>query len=165
MSMQDNSRLHSLVMSSPIGELTLVADQDSIYEIRFGHDDCATVPRTNAILELAKQQLEQYFVGGRQHFDLSMRPQGTLFQQQVWRELLMVGYGELASYQDIAIAIGNPKAVRAVGAANGRNPIPIVIPCHRIIGSNGKLTGYAGGLRIKEQLLGLENAGSKGGLL
>ncbi len=163
--MQDSNNLFSLVMSSPIGELTLVADQDCLCEIRFGRDDCATIPRSNSVLETAQQQLQEYFAGSRQSFDLPLRPHGTSFQQQVWRELMTVDYGELASYQDIAVSIGNPKAVRAVGAANGRNPIPVVIPCHRIIGSNGKLTGYAGGLNIKEQLLRLENAGGKGSLL
>ncbi len=165
MSKSEAKTLHSLVLSSPIGKLTLIADHQSLREIRFGHDDCATVPHSNPVLDQASQQLQEYFAGRRQHFDLPLQPRGTAFQQQVWKQLLTVDFGELASYQDIATAIGNPKAVRAVGAANGRNPIPIVIPCHRIIGSNGKLTGYAGGLGIKEKLLRLENAGAKGSLL
>lgn len=152
-------------MDSLIGKLTLVADDKGLHEIRFGADDCATIPRTNPVLEKTRQQLQEYFSGQRQDFDLPLKPQGTEFQQQVWKALQKVGYGVIASYQEIASRIGKPKAVRAVGAANGRNPIPIVIPCHRIIGSNGKLTGYAGGLDIKEKLLRLENAGGQGQLL
>lgn len=165
MAKSDSKTLHSKVISSPIGKLTLVADEQFLREIRFGDDDCATVPHTNAVLDQVDQQLLEYFNGERKCFDLPLAPQGTSFQQQVWKQLLTVGFGELASYQDIATAINNPKAVRAVGAANGRNPIPIIIPCHRIIGSNGKLTGYAGGLGIKDQLLTLESAGGQVSLL
>lgn len=165
MSKSDNKILHSKVISSPIGQLTLIADNQFLREIRFGDDDCATVPHSNAVLDKVNQQLQEYFDGKRKHFDVPLGPQGTEFQQQVWKTLLTVDFGELASYQDIANAIDNPKAVRAVGAANGRNPIPIIIPCHRIIGSNGKLTGYAGGLDIKDKLLTLENAGGQGQLL
>lgn len=165
MANSDTPTLYSLVMSSPIGDLTLVADASGLREIRFGNDDCATVPRANEVLRQAQQQLQEYFAGQRKNFDLPLHPQGTEFQRRVWQALRKVGHGTIASYQDIANAIDNPKAVRAVGAANGSNPIPIVIPCHRIIGSNGKLTGYAGGLDIKEQLLRLENAGGQGQLL
>ncbi len=165
MAKSDSKGLHSKVIGSPIGKLTLVADHQFLREIRFGDDDCATVPHTNAVLDEASQQLQEYFKGERKRFDLPLAPQGTAFQQQVWKQLLTVGFGELASYQDIASAINNPKAVRAVGAANGRNPIPIIIPCHRIIGSNGKLTGYAGGLGIKDKLLTLEGAGGQAQLL
>ena len=165
MAKSDNKTLHSMVVSSLIGKLTLVADEQFLREVRFGDDDCATVPHSNAVLDKVDQQLEEYFDGRRKHFDLPLGPQGTAFQQQVWKQLLTVGFGEVASYQDIATAIDNPKAVRAVGAANGRNPIPIIIPCHRIIGSNGKLTGYAGGLDIKDKLLTLENASGQGQLL
>src|SRR5690606_2858665 len=101
---------------------------------------------------------DEYFSGSRREFDLSLAPRGTAFQQRVWAELLQVGYGRTASYADIARAIGNPKAVRAVGLANGRNPIPIIIPCHRIIGSSGTLTGYGGGLPMKQKLLEIEGA-------
>lgn len=165
MSKSDTESLFSQVMTSPIGKLTLIADKQYLREIRFGDDDCATIPHSNAVLDRTRQQLQEYFAGQRRHFDLPLKPQGTNFQQQVWKALLAVDFGELASYQDIARIIDNPKAVRAVGAANGRNPIPIIIPCHRIIGSDGKLTGYAGGLRIKQQLLRLEDAGAKGSLL
>ena len=103
-----------------------------------------------------KQQLEQYFAGQRQQFNLPLDFQGTDFQQRVWRALLTIPYGETRSYKDIALQIGNEKAVRAVGAANGRNPISIIAPCHRVIGSGGALVGFAGGLDKKQILLSLE---------
>ncbi|MXZ19535.1 MAG: methylated-DNA--[protein]-cysteine S-methyltransferase [Caldilineaceae bacterium SB0665_bin_25] len=107
------------------------------------------------LLEEVRRQLDAYFAGDLRCFDLPLDPEGTPFQRQVWQQLLSVGYGQTASYQDIAVAIDNPKAVRAVGAANGRNPVAIIVPCHRIIGSGGraKLTGYGGGLWRKEWLL------------
>jgi methylated-DNA-[protein]-cysteine S-methyltransferase len=104
-------------------------------------------------LEECLAQIDQYFQGTRQEFSLQLAPEGTDFQQQVWRELSKIPYGQTASYLDIARAIGNEQAVRAVGAANGQNPISIIIPCHRVIGSDGKLTGYGGGLWRKEWLL------------
>ncbi|GFD78714.1 hypothetical protein KUL118_15760 [Tenacibaculum sp. KUL118] len=113
---------------------------------------------TNAITDAACRQLQAYFDGNLREFDLPLSPKGTAFQNQVWHALKQVKYGETASYLDIAKAIGNPKAVRAVGMANGRNPIAIVVPCHRIIGSNKTLTGYAGGLSRKQYLLNLEGA-------
>ena len=102
------------------------------------------------------KQLDKYFAGKLRKFSLDLAPQGTLFQREVWDALLQIPYGETRSYQDIAYAIGNPKAVRAVGNSNARNPIAIIIPCHRVIGANGKLTGYAGGLAYKRALLDLE---------
>ena len=113
---------------------------------------------SNEITDEACRQLKAYFEGELREFDLPLAPKGTVFQNQVWRALQQVKYGETASYLDIAKAIGNPKAVRAVGMANGRNPIAIVVPCHRIIGSNKSLTGYAGGLPRKQYLLNLEGA-------
>ena len=112
----------------------------------------------NAITEAACSQLQAYFDGTLREFDLPLCPKGTAFQNQVWDALQHVKYGETASYLDIAKVIGNPQAVRAVGMANGRNPIAIVVPCHRIIGSNKTLTGYAGGLPRKQYLLNLEGA-------
>ena len=108
------------------------------------------------LLSRAFTQLEEYFAGRRRVFDLPLKPEGTPFMRQVWQALLTVPYGHTASYKDIAEAIGNPKACRAVGMANNRNPISIVIPCHRIVGSNGALVGYGGGLDLKERLLRLE---------
>ncbi len=104
----------------------------------------------------AKSQLEEYFAGQRQEFDLPLAPKGTEFQLAVWQALRQIPYGATCTYRDIAQEVGNVKAVRAVGAANGRNPLPIVVPCHRVIGSNGKLTGFGGGLDTKAFLLGLE---------
>ncbi|SDK17066.1 methylated-DNA-[protein]-cysteine S-methyltransferase [Catalinimonas alkaloidigena] len=104
----------------------------------------------------AARQVREYFTGERHVFDLDLAPEGTPFQQRVWQALLQVPYGATCSYSDLARQLGDLKAVRAVGAANGRNPIPIIIPCHRIIGQSGKLIGYAGGLSIKQQLLALE---------
>lgn len=110
------------------------------------------------LLSKAFMQLEEYFAGRRRTFDLPLKPEGTPFMRQVWQALLTVPYAHTASYKDIAEAIGNPKACRAVGMANNRNPIAIVIPCHRIVGSNGALVGYGGGLDLKERLLELERA-------
>lgn len=148
---------------SPIGDLILVATDGRLTEIRF-----TTGPRPGAPpagwpedrrpLEQVIRQLDEYFAGERREFDVPLAPHGTPFQRRVWDALLNITYGRTASYGDIARAVGQPKAVRAVGLANGRNPIPIVIPCHRIIGSNGTLTGYGGGLPIKQTLLELEGA-------
>lgn len=107
----------------------------------------------------AFQQLERYLAGELTEFSLALMPVGTPFMQRVWQELCRVPYGRTASYRDIACAMGNPRAVRAVGMANSRNPIPIFIPCHRIIGSSGKLVGYRGGLELKQKLLELERRG------
>jgi methylated-DNA-[protein]-cysteine S-methyltransferase len=104
------------------------------------------------------RQLREYFSGRRTEFELPLAPQGTAFQRGVWRQLQEIPYGETISYGELAKRVGNPKASRAVGAANGQNPIPIVIPCHRVIGSNGKLTGFGGGLPTKEALLALERS-------
>lgn len=110
----------------------------------------------NEISERAIAQIREYFAGNRTNFNIPLAPQGTDFQQQVWKTLCNIPYGETRTYKQIAQAIGNPKAVRAVGMANNKNPIAILIPCHRVIGSNGKLVGYAGGLDIKKRLLNLE---------
>jgi methylated-DNA-[protein]-cysteine S-methyltransferase len=110
------------------------------------------------VLKEAIKQLDEYFNGTRKSFDLPLRPKGTLFMQSVYKALLKIPYGRTASYKDIAMAIGNEKACRAVGNANNKNPIAIIIPCHRVIGQNGKLVGYAGGLEIKQALLSLENS-------
>ena len=108
------------------------------------------------VLKKAREQLQEYFSGKRTEFDFPLAPKGTPFQQQVWRQLLTIPYGKTVCYQDIAKGIGNPRGTQAVGAANGKNPIAIVVPCHRVIGKNGKLTGYAGGLDKKAWLLALE---------
>jgi len=150
-------------MPSPAGELTLVAKGDGLAAILWERDKPGRV-KLGTLLEQAahpvlletRRQLEEYFSGQRTRFDLKLNFNGTDFQKQVWAALLTIPFGETRSYSDIARQIGRPQAVRAVGAANGRNPISIIAPCHRVIGASGSLTGFAGGLRAKETLLTLE---------
>ncbi len=135
--------------------LVLVAEDDKLIRIHFGRNapiDSEHV-KTDPVLNEATRQLRLYFGGELRDFDLPLDPQGTTFQKQVWNALLAIPHGETRSYSDIAKQIGSPEAVRAVGAANGRNPIPVVIPCHRVIGASGKLTGFGGGLPLKRYLL------------
>ncbi|ENK1243511.1 methylated-DNA--[protein]-cysteine S-methyltransferase [Clostridium sp. FAM 1755] len=143
---------------TPIGEIVIVDNGRSIVQVFFGDNipKNVNVIETNLLKE-ANNQLKEYFIGKREKFDLYLEPQGTEFQKKVWKELQEIPYGETRSYKNIAINIGNEKACRAVGMANNKNPIPIFIPCHRVIGSNGNLIGYAGGLDIKETLLRIEN--------
>lgn len=136
------------------GYIWMYANDTAITRVEFGN--ASTVQNPNAVSDLAKTQMQDYLNGRLRQFDLPLAPKGTVFQQLVWQQLLNIEYGKTASYLDIATAIYNPKACRAVGAANGKNPIAIVIPCHRIIGANGSLTGYAGGLPRKSFLLALE---------
>lgn len=150
-------------MSSPVGELTLVANQSALAAILWENDKPTRVRLgpmgavTNTpILYQAEQQLNEYFAGTRTRFELALNFVGTEFQRKVWAALLTIPFGETRSYSDIAIQIGNANAVRAVGAANGRNPISIVAPCHRVIGKGGDLTGFAGGVETKKILLDLE---------
>ena len=152
------------IMQSPVGGITLIADDKSLCAIYWPnqkpeHKKFPDLQKddNNKILKSAQKQLIAYFKGKRTEFDLPLRPLGTIFQEQVWVALTSIGYGETVTYSDIANEIKNPKALRAVGAAIGKNPISIIIPCHRVIGSNGKLTGFAGGLSTKEFLLNLEN--------
>lgn len=140
-------------IETPIGPLTLQADEAAVTAIRFGADGAQDV---SPMLDAAEAQLREYFAGTRRTFDLPLAPRGTAFQQQVWAALRAIPYGETRTYGELAAAIGSPSASRAVGMANHHNPIPIVIPCHRVIGANGTLTGYAGGLEIKRKLLALE---------
>jgi len=147
-------------IESPLGPLLLAADQAGLREIRFVGRHPAQ-PESSWIEDRAPltetiRQLEAYFAGDLENFNLQLAPEGTPFQLEVWQRLCDIPYGKTISYGELAGRIGNPKASRAVGLANGSNPIPIVIPCHRVIGSNGKLTGYGGGLPIKEKLLALE---------
>lgn len=146
--------MSEFTMSSPIGYLTVTAHGDVITSIAFG-GTAETAPATALLCE-AKHQLEEYFAGRRRVFDLPLSPHGTAFQRRVWAALEAIPYGETRTYAQIAAAIGKPKACRAVGMANHCNPLPIVIPCHRVIGSGGQLTGYAGGLDTKRFLLALE---------
>jgi methylated-DNA-[protein]-cysteine S-methyltransferase len=157
---RDVTELSFDVMPSPIGPLTLyVAADGALREIDFGDASRRTRARRNgAACAPARRQLEEYFSGERRTFDLLLRPAGTEFQQQVWQALLDIPFGATVSYGEIAQKLGPDTSPRAVGAANGANPIPIVIPCHRVIGADGSLTGYGGGLEIKAKLLRLENA-------
>ena len=157
------SRTH-VVVDSPIGPMTLVAEAESIVGIfmddqrhlppneKFGHPD----PGDSVVLQETERQLGQYFAGNRNTFELPLAPVGTPFQRRVWDALREIPYGETISYGELARRVGQPTAARAVGLANGKNPISIVVPCHRVIGSSGKLIGYGGGLRRKQTLLELE---------
>ncbi len=150
-------------LASPVGELKLVAKDARLAAILWENDKPGRVrlgPMREAadkpILVRTAQQLQEYFAGTRHRFELELDFVGTDFQKQVWQALLTIPFGQTRSYSEIARQIGNPGAVRAVGAANGKNPISIVAPCHRVIGASGKLTGFAGGLEAKERLLTLE---------
>lgn len=150
----------SCILTSPLGLLKLTADAKALTEITFysGPADLPSAEQTqHAILCLAAVQLSEYFTGTRRYFEIPLAPVGTDFQQRVWQALLTIPYGTTASYQDIAVQIGQPLACRAVGGANNKNPLPIVIPCHRVIGKSGTLIGYAGGLAVKKFLLNLES--------
>lgn len=156
----DNSTKYTW-MESPVGRLLLAGDGHCLRKLLFaeGRDEVKPRPdwiRDDDALAVSVQQLESYFRGELREFNIPVSPEGTCFQQRVWQELQSVGYGETLSYGELARRIGNPAASRAVGLANGANPISIVIPCHRIIGANGRLTGYGGGLPRKEWLLALE---------
>jgi methylated-DNA-[protein]-cysteine S-methyltransferase len=145
-----------LIIETPIGPLGVEADEEAVTGITF-HARGAPGARPRAgVLGEATRQLDAYFRKRLQRFELPVAPSGTPFQLEVWRTLQRIPFGDTWSYADLARHLGRPDAVRAVGAANGRNPIPIVIPCHRVIGSNGKLVGFGGGLRIKRWLLELE---------
>ena len=147
-----------LVMESPVGPLTLVAGANGLESILFGYREPEGGRRDFGANAAVVTQLNEYFSGNRVVFDLRLAPQGTSFQRLVWEQLLQIPSGETRSYGDIARALGKPGAARAIGMANNQNPIPIVIPCHRVIGANGALTGYAGGLGVKARLLALEGA-------
>ncbi len=148
-------------IESPLGPLLLAADDAGLRQILFVNGRHTARPESSwkenhAPFAETIRQLHAYFAGELQNFNLQLAPEGTPFQLGVWRRLADIPYGQTISYGELASRMGNPKASRAVGLANGSNPIPIVIPCHRVIGSNGKLTGYGGGLPIKEKLLALE---------
>jgi methylated-DNA-[protein]-cysteine S-methyltransferase len=148
-------------LDSPVGPLRLSASGQGLRQIDFMTGRNPQLPDASwredrAFFDDIIQQLKAYFAGELQSFDLRLVPKGTAFQRAVWRQLCEIPYGETISYGELARRMGNPKASRAVGLANGSNPIPIVIPCHRVIGSNGKLVGYGGGLDVKKKLLALE---------
>jgi methylated-DNA-[protein]-cysteine S-methyltransferase len=146
----------STQFSSPVGPLTLEGDDRSLTRLGFGEP---AAPQGDAqAVGAAAIQLEQYFAGERTEFDLDIELQGTPFERRVWDAVRAIPYGETASYAEIARRVGSPSACRAVGRANGRNPIAVIVPCHRVVGSDGSLTGYAGGVEMKRALLELERA-------
>jgi methylated-DNA-[protein]-cysteine S-methyltransferase len=155
------------IIDSPAGALKLVSSENGLAAILFRDDDQSLAPLTplvdrpnDPILLETERQLGQYFEGTRKEFSVPLDFHGTDFQRSVWEALLTIPFGETRSYGEIARQVGKPSASRAVGAANGRNPISIIAPCHRVIGSSGELTGYGGGLDVKEMLLSLEARGS-----
>ncbi|MDH7451504.1 methylated-DNA--[protein]-cysteine S-methyltransferase [Luteimonas composti] len=152
------------IVDSPVGPLFLAADERGLRAIEF-RDNRHPVRRgddwragDSLLLRRARAQLDEYFAGRRRSFDLPLSPQGTAFQLSVWNALAAIPYGQTLSYAGLAARVGRPSAMRAVGAANGRNPLPIVLPCHRVIGADGSLTGFGGGLPTKQFLLKLEGA-------
>ena len=151
-------QLYSLTYDSPIGPLTLVASERGLVALEFGKKKRAGCIDDAKRLAPYHKQVDQYFAGKRQEFTVALDIRGTDFQKRCWQELLKIPYGQTRSYRQIAEAVGNRNAVRAVGLANGQNPISIIVPCHRVIASDGTLCGYGGGLDIKEELLRLEGA-------
>lgn len=152
-------------LDSPVGRLQLIANDHALLGVVWQQENIASLTQLqpvrnpeHEILQATAQQLLEYFQGSRQVFDLPLMVHGTAFQRDVWSALTTIPYGETRSYQDIAQQIGRPKAVRAVGTANGQNPIAIIIPCHRVIGKNGTLVGFGGGLQHKATLLTLEHS-------
>lgn len=160
---------NTCIYDSVIGPLLISTEDGAVTELSFatdktienlkgnGSENETQISACSALMEVTKQ-LDEYFDGKRKDFDIKVNPKGTQFQERVWAELLKIPYGETCSYKDIAVRIGSEKAYRAVGGANNKNPVSIIIPCHRVIGHNKKLTGYGGGLDIKEKLLDLEKS-------
>ena len=143
-------------MASPVGPLAIYEDDECIVEIKF--DKETEVNDTSELLDACEQQLSEYFKGQRSEFSLPVELRGTDFQKQVWTELQKIPYGKTISYSELAIRLGDIKTIRAAGSANGKNKLPILIPCHRVIGKNGSLVGFAGGLDTKKWLLRREGA-------
>jgi methylated-DNA-[protein]-cysteine S-methyltransferase len=153
---------YTLIDDSPVGPLLLAGDSDALHVLSFGvgsrprEVDAEWMPDTKGVLNDVRKELDSYFAGRLKKFSTRLAFNGTAFQNAVWKQLTRIPYGETISYLDLAKRIDNPKAVRAVGMANGANPIAIIVPCHRVIGSNGSLTGFGGGLPNKRALLELE---------
>ncbi|MHC1772783.1 MAG: methylated-DNA--[protein]-cysteine S-methyltransferase [Flexilinea sp.] len=152
--------LYSYFYETPVGQIQITENGAAIISINFPGESCYPDAQNyeTDLLRKTAGQLKEFFEGRRKEFDLPLAPAGTPFMEKVWDQLQKINYGETCSYKDIAGAIENPKAVRAVGMANHRNPIPIIIPCHRVIGANGSLVGYGGGLPMKKFLLDLEKS-------
>ncbi len=145
-------------VDSPMGPVSILSDGVAVVGVFFGPLPAGIGEGTDAVLEQARVEMEQYFAGQRKDFTVGLAPRGTDFQQRVWKALQRIPYGQTRTYAEIAAQVGNPKAARAVGMANNCNPIGIIIPCHRVIGADGTLTGYAGGLHFKQFLLDLERS-------
>lgn len=158
-----NTVVYQGTIESPLGRICLAGTSEGLTRVDFQHGErpLETMPNGGTppgYFERARQQLHEYFEGTRRVFNLPLAPPGTTFQQRVWQALQHIPYGRTITYQDLAAQLGKPSAARAIGAANGRNPIAIIVPCHRVIGRDGRLRGYAGGLHIKQQLLQHEGA-------
>ena len=153
------------IIDSPVGKLRLVAEDGFLTELRFGGEPAVFMgdEENNDLLDEVERQLGEYFIGKRKRFEIPIQMKGTPFQLADWEALREIPYGETVSYGEIARRIGKPKASRAVGMANHNNPVSIIVPCHRVIGKNGKLTGYGGGLDVKRQLLELEQKWKENG--
>lgn len=151
--------MNAAFYKTPIGWLEIVEEDDSIVKVNFlNNDSISDSKKPTGILKDSFQQLNEYFEGTRTEFNLPLNPKGTDFQKPVWNELQHISFGQTISYMDMAKKLGDPKVIRAAATANGKNPIAIIIPCHRVIGSDGSLTGYAGGLKRKQWLLEHESA-------
>ena len=159
---------YATFMDSPIGKLQLAEEDGKLTHLLFvSHNTLEdlgleAVEKETPLLKKAKKQLKEYFAGKRREFDLPLSPSGTAFQMKCWEGLRQIPYGETRTYRDIATYAGNPKAVRAAGGANHNNPISVIVPCHRVVGSSGSLTGFGGGLDAKAYLLNLEQKGTGG---
>lgn len=151
-----NSTLTYYSYQTPLGHLSIESNGQAITALAFGEQKLRGTMRPTELTNRAANQLQEYFAAKRRTFDLPLAPAGTEFQKRVWQALRDIPYGETRTYSDIAAAIGNPRACRAVGGANNKNPLPIIVPCHRVIGANGTLVGYDGGVKIKAFLLDLE---------
>lgn len=162
--------MQEIRLHSPLGLLSICGDENGLQSVLFTEAESGVTAseilnrEAPAILKKTAQQLKEYFAGSRNSFDIQLNPQGTSFQKKVWAELMNVPFGKTASYQQMANRLGDPKVIRAAATANGKNPISIIIPCHRIIGSAGSLTGYAGGLHRKKWLLAHESPVTQGSL-
>jgi methylated-DNA-[protein]-cysteine S-methyltransferase len=149
---------------TPFGTIQLIADDQNLLKLLFADQFIKDESLSNDITRLAVLQLKEYFDGTRQNFELPLAPKGTEFQQKVWKLLSDIPFGKTISYKELSINYGDVKAIRAIGTANGKNPLPIIIPCHRVIGIDGDLVGYSGGLDRKEKLLRLEGVRLQGSL-
>ncbi|MFT5748995.1 MAG: methylated-DNA-[protein]-cysteine S-methyltransferase [Ancylomarina sp.] len=159
-------QLYYDILPSPIGDLLIIAQEYALREIVFqAKEQVHTINSEwihgSELIEQTKNELKAYFIGDLRQFTVQVNPQGTPFQKQIWKAVMAIPHGQVCSYQDVANKINNTSACRAVGRANSQNPIPIIIPCHRVIGKSGKLTGYAGGLDRKQTLLGIEGVNTE----